>query len=516
MANKEFPLSLLIKAVDQATEPLRRINKQIKDFTAPVRKLNNSFRALAAEAGIPKIGQSFRAVGTAIGRVGQEAWALGRRIAFMAVGAGVALYGVMRSAIEAGDQLDVMAERTGLSVDAFAQLQYAARQADVEQEDFSRAMDQFNRRLGQARAGTGPLLAFLKRVSPAFAQQVKESKNAEQALGLVTKAFEKVSDPAERAALANALFGKGGAQMAVFLHQGTAAIDEQRQRYSELVGSQEEFARSAAELDDKIIPDMNAAFGGLRNSIMVGLFPAFRDLAHELTKFLVANRAGIAKWAKEAGAAISSWVRGGGIGRLVDGLRSVADSARRFVDAIGGVKGIAVIAGAILGGKLLIAVTSLGLALKGLVVAVAGAAAVLGAAAAPFLLAAVGIGLAAYQIVKYWKPLKQFFVDLWAEIVRIFEYSAAKIGSVTDKMSSIADTIRGVVDPFGEEQSGKVLSRRPVLGAAKIIGAGKQPTGGEAHITVDFNNLPRGTRVSGDSADTAAVDLNRGYSLVTP
>jgi hypothetical protein len=513
MANKQFPLSLLIKAVDQATEPLRRVNKRIQDFTAPVRKLNNSFRALAAEAGLPRLGRSFRAVGTAAGRVGHEAWALGKRIALMAVGATWALHRLVTSTMQVGDDLATLSNRVGMTADAFAQLRFAAQQSDVEAEQFAKGMDYFNKTLGEAKAETGALTTLLKKSSPALLQHLKGTKNAEEGIALMTRAFVRITDPTKRAALAAAAFGRSGQQIGVWLGEGTEKIEEQRRKYFELVGSQEDFAKNSAELDNTL-RETEMSFSGLRFAIAANLFPAFQQLAKELTKFLVANRAGLAKWAKEAGAAISSWVKGGGIGRLVDGLRSVADSARRFVDAIGGIKGIAAIAGVIIGGKLLFAVVSLGLALKGLVVAVGAVVAVLGVAAAPFLLAAAGIGLAAYQIVKHWKPLKQFFVDLWQEIVRIFEHASRKIGLITDKVSSVADTVSGILSPFGEESSGKILGKRPVLGAATIIGAGQPAKQGEAHITVDFNNLPRGARVNSDSANTTPVDLSLGYSMV--
>ena len=72
MADKQFPLSLIIRAVDKATAPLRAINERIQKFTAPVRKLNNSFRALAAEAGFPRLAKSVKGVGSSLRNVGRE------------------------------------------------------------------------------------------------------------------------------------------------------------------------------------------------------------------------------------------------------------------------------------------------------------------------------------------------------------------------------------------------------------------------------------------------------------
>ena len=75
----EYPLSLVIKAVDQVTAPLREINKQIASATAPVRKLNNAFRALSEEAGVPRLMKAVKGVGSAVASVGRKATALGSR-----------------------------------------------------------------------------------------------------------------------------------------------------------------------------------------------------------------------------------------------------------------------------------------------------------------------------------------------------------------------------------------------------------------------------------------------------
>src|SRR6266511_4006007 len=122
---REFPLSLIIKAVDRATAPLKQINDRISTFTAPVRKLNNSFKALSDEAGFPRLAKSVAGVGHAVGSVEREAMSLGLKLAGMATAAGVGLYAVVRGAVDAGDKLSEMADRVGLSVDTYAQLQFA-------------------------------------------------------------------------------------------------------------------------------------------------------------------------------------------------------------------------------------------------------------------------------------------------------------------------------------------------------------------------------------------------------
>lgn len=550
MADKQFPLSLVIRAVDKATAPLRAVNKRIQEATAPVRKLGNSLKALAVEAGLPKLYKGIKGVGLAIGNVGSEVAGLGLKLGAMAAGAGFALYGIINGAVDAGDKLVEMAQRVGLSVDAYAQLQYAAAQADVDQEAFNGAMDKFNRKMGEAKAGGGSLLEFLKKVSPALADQIKGAKGTEDALGLMTKAFEKVTDPGKRAALAAAAFGKSGLQMGQFLGQGGKAIEAQRKRYLDLAGSQEEFANNAGELDNAM-RDVETSFMGLRNAAAGALFPALVELAGALENILAGNRENLREWARETGAALMEWVKGGGLKQLVADLRSLAGSVKTAVEAVGGLKGVAAIAGLVLSGPLLSSIGGLAqslwtlggaalpvatrgfLLMKPVLAAIGpemlaqlgafgkvlpllkgiGAALASGAtAAAPFLAAAAGLAAAGYAIYKNWESLKELFTDFTGP------------GGLLGTLKEMAGDIRGLMPDkwLGTAASwwGKQLGitgGAPTGAATGAAAALPVPAAaGEAHVQVDFANVPRGARVSQDPKSTASVDLSLGYSMGTP
>lgn len=542
----EFPLSLIIRAVDKATGPLRLINQRINKFTAPVRKLSNSFKALSDEAGLPRLVKGFRGVGSSFAQVGEEAVGLGLKIAAMAAGAGYAFYSIVRGAVDAGDKLGEMAQRVGLSVDAYAQLQFAAAQADVEQEAFNGAMDQFNKRLGEAKAGGGPLLDFLNKVNPAFALQVKGAKSTEEAFGLMTGAFERVTDPGKRAALAAAAFGKSGLQMGQFLGQGTAAIEEQRRAFFALNGSQEGFVKNAGELDNTL-RRTEVAFGGLRNMVAGALFPAITDLANAVTELIVSNGGDLRAWAQEAGAAIKAWVADGGVQRLAKDIRVWGERIAWVIEKLGGLDGVLKLVGLYLasgfigavggavsalwtfGAAVIPMVTSAALLLWPAITGAAGAvtsfilginvapiialagtiwgaAAAVGGfmlAAAPFIIAAAAVGAAGYAIYKNWEPLKELFSDigqLW--------------GAVKETFGSPLESVKYAGQWWGKEL-GIGGGGGPALGAAA---AAPPPTASrttnDAKVTIDIPNLPRGARVTTDPAGTAPVDLSMGYSMV--
>lgn len=460
MADKKYPLSIIIRAVDKASVPIRGMAARLKS--------------------LQKATEPFRKVGGAFGNVGKEAFALGAKFAAMASVAAFALFRIVRGAVDAGDKLGEMADRVGLSVDAYASLQHAAAQADVDQEAFNGAMDQFNKRLGEAKAGTGGMLAFLKKVSPVFAQQVKSAGSTEMALSLVTDAMARIEDPGKRAALAAAAFGKSGLQMGNFLKQGSAAIQKQQLRYMELSGSQEEFARNAGDLDNAM-RETEVAFLGVRNAIAGALFPAFKLIAVEVTKFLAQNRDGLRKWAETSGAAIRAWVAGGGIQRLAEGFRTFFNVVARVVDAIGGFKGALVVIGLIMAGPLIGSIVTLVTTIGWIGVAFVAAAAV---------------------VIAAWEPIKTFFQSLWETVNRPLE--ALKV----------ARQFWGLGGQGGFNGPGGSAS---VVGGAALGAAGARP--GRANgskVSVDFANVPKGVRVTADKSVSTDVDYSLGPSMVTP
>ncbi len=489
MANSEFPLSLVIKAVDKATEPLRKINQRINKFTAPVRKLNNSFAALSAEAGFPKLIKGFQGVGSAAGKVGSAAFALGTKFAALAGVAGFALFNIVKGAVDAGDKLSEMAQRTGLSVDAYAQLGFAAAQADVDQDQFNSSMDQFNKRLGQMKAGTGPLLAFLKKVSPELAKQVSGAKNTEEAFGLMQLAFEKVTDKNKRAALGDAIFGKGGKGMGEFLGQGTEEIKAQRAEFLRLSGSQQEFADNSSALDNAM-KKTGVAFMGLRNTAAGALFPALTDLSDALTEIVASNRGDIKKWATEAGAALSGWIKGGGLTRVVETLKEFGRTLKTAVDFLGGFKGVAILAGAVMAGPLLSAIVGLGGALATL-----GSTLIANPPLAGLLVTALALAAAGKAIHDNWEPLKEFF-------------SGNGGTSTLNHQMAAFDVNR----KYSEYEKANGLNGYS-LGAEKAFSAQKAKT---ASVDVNFKNPPPGTKFSPSKDSAGFLNLSYGFSMVTP
>lgn len=159
--------------------------------------------------------------------------------------------------------------------------------------------------------------------------------------------------------------------------------------------------------------------------------------------------------------------------------------------------------------------------------------------ASPLLpvIAAVGLlAAAAYLIYKNWIPISGFFVDLWQTIkfhtVQAWETIS---GVVSDVWGGIVDSVMrawGKIRPvFDAVKTGLKILASPselvAFGATEIqqrffaepVNAQRAlpaPGGGEARVTVDFANLPRGATVTPARGNSAPLDLNLGFAMGGP
>jgi hypothetical protein len=332
MADKQTKLSIVIRAVDQATATIRAITARISAISG---RLSDGFGRLLG--GIRDVIGKLPLIGAAAGA------AIG--------GAAVGLFRLVDGFDELGDKAEAM----GVSVDFLAQMRYAAERSGASVEALDSGMQGFAKSLGQARAGTGRMLAFVSKVSPVLARQLGGAKSNEAAFDLLANAMAKLQDPAKKAALAQAAFGD--ASLAPLLAKGAAGIKELRDRYLQLAGSQKGAAEEAGKVDDSM-KDFKASIDGVKAALVQGLSPALKIIVDKLQVWLVDHRDDIKKWAADLGEKLP-----GAIAKVVEWVGKAYDKVVAFVDKIGGLKNAAILAGGIIAGPLLMAVASLASAL---------------------------------------------------------------------------------------------------------------------------------------------------------
>lgn len=553
---KEFPLSIIIRTVDRATAGIKKIHEGIESnlekIRAPVHRLGTSFEHLGHAAGLPHLVEHFKHVGHAAHEVWEKVGELKEKFLEFAIGIGIGALEVEHLIHQFAD-LAKTAKLVGLSADQLAQFRFAAAQSGVSTEEFDNALEKLNKNLGDMKAGGGKLKGFLQTVSPLLLKQVQHAKSNTEAFDLMAAAMAKITDPTKRAALATAAFGKGGQPLINLLAKGPEGIKKLREEYEELAGSQDEAAETAEEVHHAM-GRVSAAADGIKAAIVVGLGPSMEHLAEQLKEFLVGHREQVAAFIKDFGEKLP-----GRIHAVVGAFMTAIGIITPIWNAIGGLKGAAIALAVILGGKLLLAVASLTVALltNPFALIVAGIGLLIAAGIAivsnwdyvkgfflecweviresfsnffadvwALLKAFTPIGL----IVDNWQPISDFFKGLWDGITATFEAAWKGIKTIVDKVVWAVDKVKGAASAvadflgLGDEEVNAIpgVARvnfgggtRPSLGVtAPGGGAGSAPA--ETRIKVDFANAPKGMRVATDPRSSGDVDTSVGYQMALP
>jgi hypothetical protein len=211
--------------------------------------------------------------------------------ALAAIGSLSGAIGKASKALEDFEEIGNRAKTVGLRNDTFQAISFGALQADVSQEKLNSSLEIFAKNMGLAQAGGGALFSSLKRLNPELLQTLVTTNDQELRLRKVAEAFAQTSDATERAALATAVFGKGGIDMVRVLEGGSQAIAKLKREAKDLgVIVPDELIEKAGMLDDKL-----AALGKI---IDINISQALINAA----PILVATAEGMAAFAKEINA----------------------------------------------------------------------------------------------------------------------------------------------------------------------------------------------------------------------
>lgn len=176
-----------------------------------------------------------------------------------------------------------LAKQTGLSTDAIQVYMKAAGPSQAAQEALTKGLQKFTVTAGQAELGS-------KKVGLALAQMGISSSefskmNMDQKLETVTKKLAGVEDPAQRAALGVALFGKGVQGMTSTLdkvaHEG---FDTLLQKLKDLGLYLDRDTINAMAAVKRQMKEMGETSKGLATQFMAGLMPGVQDAMNGIVR----------------------------------------------------------------------------------------------------------------------------------------------------------------------------------------------------------------------------------------
>lgn len=174
-------------------------------------------------------------------------------------------------AIEYGDEINKASIKTGIAVEDFSELAYAAKQSDIEIAGLSTGLKKMQVSLSEAGSGSKAANETLAALGLTIGQ-IRDLAPDKQ-FELLADRIAGLQDPADRTRAAVELFGKAGADLLPLFEQGAAGIraarEEAQRMGATLTGEQ---AAALAEADDAI-KRMGQSWDGLARTLTAEVAP---------------------------------------------------------------------------------------------------------------------------------------------------------------------------------------------------------------------------------------------------
>lgn len=197
-----------------------------------------------------------------------------------------------KSFAEAGEGLNTMSKRTGVTVEALSELKYAASQSDVSMEAFETGIKKMQKALGEAQQGSAGATQALAQLGLTVSDL--QGKAPEQQFKMLASQLAQVEDPSRRAALAMELFGKSGTDLLPLMEKGGAGIEELQKEARRLGLTMTTESAQSADDFSKAMKEMWASISSATKSVGAAVAPVLKD---------------VAKWIGDAALTARAWIK---------------------------------------------------------------------------------------------------------------------------------------------------------------------------------------------------------------
>lgn len=440
---------------------------------------------------------------------------------------------------ETGDEAAKMAREVGLGAEALQELRFAADRQGVSTADLEKALGSLNNRVGMLRQGQGSLFTALNESNPALAEQLKSAQDTEQAFMAMMTVLGETENAADRAALAQAAFGRSGQSLVRIAEAGAdgiAALRDEARQYGNIV-SNEAAANSEKFVD--ATTNLKNALLGVRNNALTPLIERLQPLIQSMSDWIAENQELIQQKIEDTISRIGDAVRT--LARLWDnGLIPAILAGVVAFKAINAA--LAVYTTAMAVGKaatLLFSASIMSVPVFGWILA--GITAII--AATVFLIKNWDEVKAVFQrawggIVEYaqgvWEFFREFAAwlgDIFAPIgnaikdrfVAAFQFIRSAAQAMWDFVSPIFDTIASVIDKVGNflnNREGRTMAEGRAANAERYGMTTRNTAGIEQvsrtesntrnQLDINMGNLPAGTRARMSGPRNPNIRVNYG------
>lgn len=207
----------------------------------------------------------------------------GTLIAAGAATATVGLIALTRSSIDAADNLLALSKTANVSVETLGGIGFAATQAGSDLEGVAGSLGKLNLKIAEAARGEKEASNAFEKLGISVTDAAGNVRQADKVLLDLADRFSSYEDGPEKAALANAVFGKSYGSILPLLNDGGRALQDNIDYYQRLSGVTTETAVQADQFNDTLAK-INLASGQLGRTLAAELLPTLQLVADEVLK----------------------------------------------------------------------------------------------------------------------------------------------------------------------------------------------------------------------------------------
>lgn len=203
----------------------------------------------------------------------------GAAIGAAAIAGGAALFGMATKASDAGDRIDKMSQKIGVSSTAFQELDYVLGQNGADVDILQKGFQTLTGIMDKSADATYKGTTALDKLGISATDVNGIMKSQEDVFNESVKALMGMEEGVERSTLASELFGKKVAsELVPMLNSGVESYEELTGKAHELgFVMDEESVKAAAAFNDSM-DDIKKAMGGAITKIGIELMPMFQTM----------------------------------------------------------------------------------------------------------------------------------------------------------------------------------------------------------------------------------------------
>lgn len=446
MANKDFRLTAILAVRDTMSPVLAVASQKWEGFKTAVN--STEFDDLNRKL---KLAQ--RSVKDFASEAQGVAQSVGAPFAAVAGAVGFSLQSAVTGFAQAGDSLDKMSARLGISAVKLQEWSFAATHAGAAPEDLEDALKDLSEKIAEVAGGdTGDAAQLFSALGISVKDASGKIRPASDIFEEVADAIQRNEDPALRTKMAMVLMGDSGRKLIPMLSGGAQGLDDMAKQARDLgLVMNEDAVAAAAQMTDHM-DDMKASVTAVGHEIGYRLSPIVISMSDRFRDLAAANKGALGEKFERVARSFADSISKIDFEGIASAILTIADYGVRAFNAIGGFNTVLYGMGALIAGKSVMAVVSLGSSLIGLVQsfgAVATAAKAFAAVAStslgPIGLILGALSLAAGFVIANWDEIGPAVKETIGSVV---DFAVGAFETCYEKFSAVGKAIVTVATGF--------------------------------------------------------------------